>query len=196
MVKLHSNFESFHFYTLGSSSKTGSSLVTHGRCGEPNGLYAVRTIPTDFKYALSLCCVKYGWHSTWLVTGLMRQAFNTRCVCDLLKLETPILFTRPASTAFSNSRHVSRKSTEEKASLPSGFRGKKSSPSLYANGKWIRYKSTYGVSKFFNVVCNAGNTRSGRWCELHNLLVRNRSSLKIQYSRLLLFATNRNCYRE
>lgn len=116
--------------TFGSSSKTGSSLVTHGRCGEPNGLYAVTTMPTECKYLLNFCWVKYGWHSTWLVTGLMRHESNKRWVCALLKLEIPMLLVRPASTAFSNSRHVSTKSTDENRVFPSLPAGNSSPSSL------------------------------------------------------------------
>lgn len=164
--------------TFGSSSKTGSSFVTHGRFGEPRGLYAVTTMSWLFKKSLNFCCVKYGWHSIWLVTGLMRQLSKMRLVWAALKFEMPMLFVKPKSTASSIAFHVSTKSASEKMIFPSSVFGKRSSPSLYANGQWIKYKSRYGIFKFSKVFFKAGMTISWRWYVFHNLLVMNRSSLQ------------------
>lgn len=45
---------------------------------------------------------------TWFVTGLMRQLANKRSICWLLKLDTPMLFTKPKSTSSSMAFQVSK----------------------------------------------------------------------------------------
>lgn len=134
-------------------------------------------MPTLFKYAVNFCCVKYGWHSIWFIAGLLRHEASNRLTWAALKFETPMLLTKPASTAASIDFQVSTKSTDEKMSLSFGSFGKFSPSSLYANGQWIKYKSKYGVFNNANDFCNAGITKSGRWYVFHNLLVMNRSSL-------------------
>lgn len=57
---------------MGSSVSCGSSFSAHGLVGLPRGEYPVRNIFRSSQKAFKRLWLRYGWHSTWLVTGWIR----------------------------------------------------------------------------------------------------------------------------
>merc|ERR1719495_329694 len=133
-------------WILGSSRRLGSPSLAHGLSGDPRGLKAVRKKPFSLQKLLSFSWLKYGWHSTWLVAGLIFPLSKMSWICTELKLDRPMSFTMPFSTSFSIASQVSVGLTSSYMRDPSSFLGNLfavgSPVFLKAYGQWIRYRST------------------------------------------------------
>lgn len=84
------------FFTRSSKcAGTGSDWSTAYSRGRVNGEKAVKVMPLALQNAVSFFWLSVALHSTWFVTGLMRQFSRTLVIWELLKLLTPIDLVRP-----------------------------------------------------------------------------------------------------